>query len=158
IGGVVLLGIVAVVAMGQAKRPEVHDVLAAKQFILKDRDGNDRAMLYMEHTKAMFGLFDGEEKAVLTLKATKEGAASVWLGHRNERHGRILLAWDEEMSFIDAKAGKLGVGLSASPDYVSAFLTHDDSVRVGMSLSDDRRAALSVREQKGDGYAFRVPK
>ncbi|MHC4860297.1 MAG: hypothetical protein ACYTDY_09435 [Planctomycetota bacterium] len=81
IGGVVLLGIVAVVAMGQAKRPEVHEVLAAKQFILKDGDGNDRAMLYLQAEAAVLGLFDGEERAVVSLNAGKDGAAVATFGY-----------------------------------------------------------------------------
>ena len=127
IGAVVLIGIVAVVVMGQAKRPEVHDVLAAKQFILKDGDGKDRARLRMLGETVEFAMLDGESSEAIRLTADHDGGAWLLLG------GRISLACDD-------KFAQMYVADERGPNGLIAFTAVDHGcARLGLRREKDRR-------------------
>jgi hypothetical protein len=67
--------------MGQATRPEVHDVLGAKQFVLLDRDENDRGMFYTQTDSAIPDLIDSEGRAIVSLYGGRGGSAGLLVGY-----------------------------------------------------------------------------
>jgi len=71
IGALVVVGIAAVVLMGQAKPSKVPKVIEAEKLILRDEAGRIRATLDgSESTRERFALFDVNGKA----------RAGIWLG------------------------------------------------------------------------------
>ena len=81
-GILVLVGITAVIVMGQAKATKVAKVIEAERFVLRDENGRERATLEVVANLAYFTLRDKDATANITLVAGKDILA-VGLNHNN---------------------------------------------------------------------------
>lgn len=84
VGVLVLLGIAAVMVMGQAKAPRVARVIEAERFVLRDENGRERATLEVESISNLtsFTLRDKDATVNFSLIAGKD-FVRVGLNHIN---------------------------------------------------------------------------
>jgi len=73
IGVLVLVGIAALMMMGQAKPSEVAKVIEAEQFVLRDKNGKERGFLGVEKGVSGLTLYGKNKMLKATLAASEEG-------------------------------------------------------------------------------------
>lgn len=95
VGGVALLGVAAMVLMGQATPRKTAKAIEAEEFILRDGTGKERATMRVSPDGSpSLGLVDKDGKKRVALLLGADGLPNLWLWDKNgkERAGLELLA------------------------------------------------------------------
>jgi hypothetical protein len=92
------------------KAARTQAVVAAREFVLVDRDGNQRGAWHITKDEAHFTLYVGGKPRVL-LAAMPDGSAGVTVGERPEGTATLYLSNDGRAGLgIENRTGKINVG------------------------------------------------
>lgn len=122
IGALVVLGIAAVVLMGQAKSSKVTKVIEAEKFVLRDSSGSERALL------------SSKDAVFLTLF---------------DRNGKIRASINETSLAIADKNGKVRIGLVVSDEGNPIVVLQNEAgkERASLYLRSDGSPGLVLRDE-----------
>jgi hypothetical protein len=175
IGVLVLVGIAAVVLMGQAMSSRVAKVIQAEKFVLRDSSGRIRAELSTLHggepslvlfdksliTRAVLGvingsprldIYDGNGMRRAVLGATLDGSPRLELYNPDgERRARLGLHANMANFALYDETGKTRFGLNVlapgSPTMI--FVGKNEMVQLSLDVLPDGRAGLMINDKGG---------
>jgi len=141
---------------GGARRNQENDVIVGQRFVLQNRDGSDRAALFLDEKDGapVFALFDedGNTRAELALTQTGESRLAFY-----DQHGRTQIGLATKSNGIAQlnlrNPDQSQIALTSVPDMFSGLLIYDQGGQVATSLTlkyDDHSKDLSFRDREGN--------
>jgi len=149
IGALVLVGIAAVVLMGQARPSKVAKVIEAEKFILRDEAGKVRAMLDASTSpRTSFTLLDVNGVARAGLWLGPDGSPALILSGK-EGEGRAELTVRSKGSLLEGPElqlshGRGSVSIGATPNSASLYLSNLWKNSLRLAVNSDGNVNIRV--------------
>lgn len=156
VGAVMLVGIVVVVIMGQARSKTIPKIIEAEEFVLRDGQ-KERAKLFARDGTVSLRLSDKEEQGRLVLLVSSSGSPGLYLFNSDGKNTVQLSSQVDggavmRLNYEDQKAG---VGMHINQDTTPNMSLFDKSgkPRANLTLLRDE-AAFSLFDARNKGGMF----
>ncbi len=135
-------------------KPTVHDVIEAREFILRDEDGKARARLGKSKAgNPILSIHDAQEKARIQLTVTSDGQTSCRFGVSKKTHVDLMVGKDGNASlnfYGTSEKARLRLGLLDEEPRLFLY-DPDGAARVLLLRSDDEDNVAAISFLDGDG-------